>query len=67
MFTINYTTFNGLKKSISVIDEEYAYTIFNVLIKAIDAKTVDAIDGFTGEVLMGWREGEFTVIGGCVA
>lgn len=64
MFTIGYTTFSGIKKSISVIDEEYAYAIFETLIKAIDAQTVDMMDGFTGEVIMRWREGKYTVIGG---
>lgn len=66
MFTINYTTFNSIKKSVSVIDEDYARTIFWALVQAIDSKTVDMIDGFTGEVIMGWSGGKFTVVDGRV-
>ena len=66
MFTITYRTFNDIRKDISVIDENYAYFIFKSLIQAIDAERVDMIDGFTGEVIMEWKKGEYTVINRCV-
>ena len=62
MFTIDYTTHCNVHKSISVMDEDYAFHIFKALTKAIDCSTIDMIDGFTGEVLMEWCDGEYTVI-----
>lgn len=59
MFTINYSTVCGKEKSMSIIDEEYATTIFNLLIQAADVKEVVVINGLTGEVIIQWENGRF--------
>ena len=66
MFTIVYYTTEGKCKSISVIDEPYANSIFAQLIKAIDAESVALTDGLTGEVITEWEKGEFNVLNRCI-
>lgn len=64
MFTINYNSHSGRKNSISVIDEEYALTMFNQLLNAVDLEEIAIIDGLTGEVLYMWENGKFTILKG---
>ncbi len=63
MFTLVYST-HEKEYSVSVIDKDYALTMFMSLIKAVDLKTVALTDGFTGEVLWEYTNGEFKVFDG---
>ena len=65
MFIISYRTFGGVSKSISVIDEQYAYFMFNALLTAVDCEAVHVVDGFTGEIIISWDKGKFDVINRC--
>ena len=62
MFTVCYSTHEGVKKSISAIDKQYIIFIFNQLLQAIDLEKIEMIDGFTGVVLYSWKNGKFQVI-----
>ena len=64
MFTIEYRTHSGLRKSISVIEEAYALQMFNHLLNAVDLAEIMIIDGLTGEVLFDWANGKFVIIKG---
>lgn len=64
MFNITYETNFGKKKTISVIDELYALQMFKSLMHAIDLHSVIIIDGFTGEVLYEFVDGELKIING---
>ena len=67
MFEIIYSTYSGVKKTVTAIEEDYILTMFNLLLNAEDLASADLIDGFTGKVLLSWHNGKFTYIHGLSA
>lgn len=66
MYNIKYSTHCGYENEITVIEEQFALFYFKSLIKAVDAHEVVMIDGFTGEVIMMWTDGDFSVLNGVI-
>lgn len=52
MVEITATSFLGKKYRKSYLDDELGYKIAEIMAKCEDCKTVDVIDGCTGELLM---------------
>lgn len=62
MFHIYYSTHEGVRHSIDVVDKDLAIFYLNALKNTVDVHTIGVTNGFTGEVLFEMVEGQITVL-----
>lgn len=60
LYYIAVTDYEGNERTIKVMNPTLVRTMIPDFMEAVDVKTIDVIDGATGEVLFGWAQGKIT-------
>ena len=62
MFEICACTHSERKITKTVLDGNYAISIFNQMTKADDVRDITILDAYTGELIMKWKYGQITYL-----